>query len=131
MILVSIVVGVIAAVLLLPTVADLWSLARIAVRRERKGTLPQGDPPRFLFLVPAHNEELLIGACVSSLQALAYPPERFRIVVVADNCEDDTARLAVEAGAQCLVRHDAHRRGKPHAIAWALERLPLEQYEAV
>lgn len=131
MILVSIVVGVIAAVLLLSTVADLWSLARIVVRRERAVAPPPCDLPRFLFLVPAHNEELLIGSCVRSLRALAYPPERFRVVVVADNCADDTARLAVEAGAQCLVRRDTHRRGKPHAIAWALKRLPLREYDAV
>ena len=131
MILLSIAVGIIAAVLLLSTVADLWSLVRLALRGPSAARQPAPELPRFLFLVPAHDEELLIASCVRSLRELAYPPELFRVVVVADNCQDNTASLAVEAGAHCLVRHDTDRRGKPHAIAWALERLPLDEYDAV
>jgi cellulose synthase/poly-beta-1,6-N-acetylglucosamine synthase-like glycosyltransferase len=123
--------GLVAAVLLLPTAVDLWSLVRIVARPRHSRPSPPSELPPLLFLVPAHNEELLIESCVRSLLALAYPPTRFRVVVVADNCADRTAQFALAAGAQCLERDDPHRRGKPHAIAWALERLPLQEFHAV
>jgi cellulose synthase/poly-beta-1,6-N-acetylglucosamine synthase-like glycosyltransferase len=128
---VSLLIGLVAAVLLLQTVADLWSVARIALGPGCPDEPPVRDLPRLLFLIPAHDEELLIESCVRSLLALAYPPTRFRVVVVADNCSDRTAQCALAAGAQCLERDDPHRCGKPHAIAWALERLPLREYDAV
>jgi len=84
-----------------------------------------------LFLVPAHNEELLIQSCLGSLTRLAYPTERFDILVVADNCTDRTAELARQAGVRCLERQDPSRRGKPYAIVWALSQLPLGGIDAV
>jgi 1,2-diacylglycerol 3-beta-glucosyltransferase len=128
----SLLLGLAAVVLLLPTVSDLISLGRVllgyAARRPRAS--PAGQP-RLLFLVPAHDEELLIEACVRSLVGLRYPPARFSVVVIADNCADRTAALARTAGARCLERHDAAHPGKPRAIAWALEQVPVGEYDAV
>jgi glycosyltransferase involved in cell wall biosynthesis len=45
-------------------------------------------------LVPAHDEEALIARCVRSLFAQTYPRELIEIVVIADNCSDDTATEA-------------------------------------
>jgi cellulose synthase/poly-beta-1,6-N-acetylglucosamine synthase-like glycosyltransferase len=53
------------------------------------------------------------------------------IVVVADNCTDRTAELAITEGAECIKRSDQARPGKPRAIEWALNRLDLVQYDAV
>lgn len=78
------------------------------------------SPPvfRFDFVVPAHDEALNIAATVKSLQAVDYPKELFRVVVVADNCTDDTAMRARAAGAdEVLERHDAQLRGKGYALA--------------
>jgi len=88
-------------------------------------------PQRLLFLIPAHNEEGLIAACVRSLLELDYPAERVRVVVIADNCSDATARVTREAGAVALERSDAVHRGKPHAIAWALAQQDLGSVDAV
>jgi GT2 family glycosyltransferase len=63
---------------------------------------------------------------VRSLLAIDYPSDGFRIVVVADNCSDQTAERATEAGATVLERTDPERRGKGHALAFAFERL-IEQ----
>ncbi len=122
-----------AAVLLLPTVSDLLSLARAAVRRRVVRPPPASDsvPPRLLFLVPAHDEELLIRSCVESLRRLRYPAHRFTIVVIADNCRDRTAALVAAAGARCLERHDPQAAGKPRAIVWALTQLPVAEYDAL
>jgi 1,2-diacylglycerol 3-beta-glucosyltransferase len=73
----------------------------------------------FDLIVPAHNEEDGIIRTVSSLQAIDWPAERFRVVVVADNCCDATADVARKAGAHVLERQDATRRGKGYALAHA------------
>ena len=89
MIVLTAVLGLLAAILLLPTVSDLLSLFRLA-RGKRSSAQPPAEPPRLLFLVPAHNEERMIESCVRSLLNQQYP-ERFTAVVIADNCEDQTA----------------------------------------
>jgi cellulose synthase/poly-beta-1,6-N-acetylglucosamine synthase-like glycosyltransferase len=86
---------------------------------------------RFVVIVPAHNEELLIDGLVRSVLASDYPPDLRRLVVVADNCTDRTADRARRAGAECYERLDQARRGKPYALDWIVRRLPLERYDAV
>jgi len=128
---VTLLVGFLAAVLLLPTVSDLISLLRVLLGHRRNVLRPAVEPPRLLFLVPAHNEELLIESCVQSLMRLRYPATQRSAVVIADNCTDRTAELARAAGAQCLERHDRQLPGKPRAIAWALSRLPVKEFDTV
>ncbi|OWT74806.1 MULTISPECIES: glycosyltransferase family 2 protein [unclassified Achromobacter] len=84
--------------------------ARLKVPRARQHDL------RFDIIVPAHNETAVIERTVRSLLALDWPPENFRIIVIADNCDDDTAALARAAGAVVLERKDQHRRGKGYAL---------------
>jgi cellulose synthase/poly-beta-1,6-N-acetylglucosamine synthase-like glycosyltransferase len=127
--LITIGIALAAAVLLLATVSDLISLVRSPFNKKTPGA--PSDPPRFLFIVPAHNEEQLIASCVKSLLALRYPPDRFTTVVIADNCTDLTAARARAAGACCVERSDARLPGKPRAIAWALRQLPVDAYDAV
>lgn len=71
---------------------------------------------RFRFVVPAHNESAGITETVRSLRAVDYPQELFEVVVVADNCSDDTAEQAAAAGATVMVRNDSERRGKGYAL---------------
>jgi 1,2-diacylglycerol 3-beta-glucosyltransferase len=92
---------------------------------------PQPPTLRFDFVVPAHDESLGIAATVKSLQAVDYPPDLFRVLVVADNCTDDTAAKAREAGAIVLERQNAELRGKGYALAHAFERCLAEGADAV
>ncbi|MGH7521341.1 MAG: glycosyltransferase family 2 protein [Gemmatimonadales bacterium] len=133
MIILSVVVGFVAVVLLLPTVSDLVSIVQLPRRSppRRPARRVSAEPPRLLFLVPAHDEELMIESCVRSLMDLRYPAGRFHAVVIADNCTDRTAELARAAGAQCLERQDPKSPGKPRAIAWALQQLPVNDFDAV
>lgn len=82
-----------------------------------------GDPPsvRFDIIVPAHDEPS-IASTVENLLAVDYPKDLRRVIVVADNCTDDTAQRARGAGATVLERVDAERRGKGYALAYAFER---------
>jgi cellulose synthase/poly-beta-1,6-N-acetylglucosamine synthase-like glycosyltransferase len=131
MILVSALIALAAVLLLAQTASDLLSViwAAAGLAPARAPTTP--EPQRFLLLVPAHNEELLIEACVRSLMALRYPRKCYSVVVIADNCDDGTAALARAAGARCLERRDARLPGKPRAIAWALEQATLSDHDAV
>ena len=133
MIIVTLLAGLLAAVLLLPVISDLVSLARLAAGfRPRPSTpRPIGQLPRLLFLVPAHDEERMIESCVRSLLDLRYPAECFDVLVVADNCTDRTADLARAAGARCLERRDPASPGKPRALAWALTHVRLDELDAV
>lgn len=84
---------------------------------------------RFDLIVPAHNESAGIARTVASLRALQWPQDRFRVIVVADNCSDDTAACAAAAGAEVWERRDPIRRGKGHALDFAFRR-SLEQARA-
>jgi len=94
------------------------------------GALPV--PPRssrtlkFDVIVPAHNEVAVIERTVASLKKIDWPPDRFRVWVVADNCSDSTAELARACGAQVLERRDAALRGKGYALQHAF-RASLEE----
>src|SRR5471032_55569 len=122
MIVATVLIALVAVVLLIPTLSDAISAVALLRGAPRGPRVRAGDTPRFLFLVPAHDEALLIESCVQSLGQIRYPESAYRVVVVADNCTDDTAQLALASGAQCLVRTEPSQPGKPHAIAWALSR---------
>jgi exopolysaccharide biosynthesis WecB/TagA/CpsF family protein len=74
-------------------------------------------------VVPAHDEQMLIGRCVDSLLAQTYPRHLFRVVVIADNCSDNTAVVAADAGAEVMIRDQPNMLGKGHALRWAMDRL--------
>ena len=79
------------------------------------------EPCVFTILIPAHNEQTTLPSALRSIAAQDYPPDRVRVLVVADNCMDRTADVALEHGAECLVRTDVHRIGKGFAIAAGIE----------
>ncbi len=83
------------------------------------------DLPNFLIIVPAHNEELLLGNTLDSLQALSYPVENVSILVIADNCSDSTAEIADSKGVYSAIRSDIQRVGKGYALQDVLSRLFL------
>ncbi len=112
-------VNVALAVAGTPVLAASGYLAMLAAAARDVTPPAPNDRVRFDVIVPAHDEAQGIGATVSSLLALDYPRERYRVLVVADNCTDDTAARARAAGALVLDRHDAARRGKGYALAHA------------
>jgi cellulose synthase/poly-beta-1,6-N-acetylglucosamine synthase-like glycosyltransferase len=94
-----------------------------AARRRLPQTAESAVPIRIAIVVPAHDEELSIAACVKSLLQCASSQAPFSVYVVADNCTDQTARRAEEAGAKTLIRNDTVRRGKGYALDFAFRAL--------
>ena len=86
---------------------------------------------RFAVIVPAHNEELLVGTLCQSLLAIEYPEDKFCIYIVADNCSDGTVLVCEQYAVHVLERHNDAKLGKGHAIGWALKQIDLNQYDAV
>lgn len=129
MFLLGLVVLALALLVALPAIADFAML--LAGLGRRRAEPPRQDPQPLVFLVPAHDEEMLVQRAVRSLLGQDYPPGLLTVAVIADNCTDRTAALAREAGAMVLERSSTTERGKGYAIRWALEQLPLERWAAV
>jgi len=95
-------------------------------RRETKDYQDYEPQSRFLILVPAHNEEKVIGDIVRNLQEMDYPKELYDFYIIADNCTDNTAQAARNAGAQVIV-HNKEKAddptGKPIALKYAMDQL--------
>jgi len=81
---------------------------------------------RFVLIIPAHNEELVIAPALESIFCIDYPREAYRVIVVADNCTDRTAAIARQAGAEVYERNDSSALGKGYALAWVMEQLVAE-----
>ncbi|MCP4190394.1 MAG: glycosyltransferase [Planctomycetaceae bacterium] len=93
--------------------------------------LPTQSPQhRFMIVIPAHNEQLVIERTIRSCQAANYPPEQFDITVIADNCNDATALIAKNLGTHVLTRDDPTHQGKGYALAWAFQRLLAYPHDA-
>lgn len=72
---------------------------------------------KFICILPAHNEEAVIGNLVHSLQQQTYPKEYYDICVIADNCDDKTAEIAKEAGAMVFERHEPDKAKRTKGFA--------------
>ena len=103
--------------------AFLAALARVPGR----GLAPALADARFDLIVPAHDEASVIGRTAESLRAIRYPRSQFRVIVIADNCTDDTAQRARDAGATVWER-TSDKRGKGYALRFAFDRSLAEGF---
>jgi cellulose synthase/poly-beta-1,6-N-acetylglucosamine synthase-like glycosyltransferase len=88
-----------------------------------------GPRRRVAVLVPAHNESAGIQPTLADIKAQMRAGDR--LLVVADNCADDTAAVAAAAGAEVIVRSEPHRTGKGYALAWGFRHLGADPPEIV
>jgi cellulose synthase/poly-beta-1,6-N-acetylglucosamine synthase-like glycosyltransferase len=86
---------------------------------------------RFGIIVPAHNEELLVGKLCQSLLDVSYPAEKYCVYIVADNCSDRTMDVCSQYSVEVLERSDPLNAGKGQALAWALRQIDLDRFDAV
>lgn len=126
----ALLLSVVVFVLWLPLLSELISWFRRGRSRLATQTPSTLELPRLLFLVPAHDEELMISECARSLLGMDYPAAKRRVVIIADNCSDRTAAAAQSVGAEAMIRIEPQAPGKPRAIAWALKQLALTEWDA-
>jgi len=100
----------------MPLLAELLVLTGAALlpaaRKEIQDTGTEALP--ITVLVPAHNEEALIGRCIRSV--LAGADSGIELLVVAHNCSDATTTEAEAAGARVLLLNDPGQAGKGSAL---------------
>ena len=120
---VSLVLAAPVAIYCLEIVLGCWP------QRRRETSSATVKRPRVAVLVPAHDEASGIAATLRSIQSQLQPGDR--LIVVADNCTDKTAKVARDAGATVLERSDAYRRGKGFALAFGLDHLLADPPDVV
>lgn len=128
----SLIFAAIAIVLAIP-IAVLWveCFAALLYRRPPAPTLavPPLPAPKTVVLMPAHNEAAIIQTTIDHLRPQLNASTR--LVVVADNCTDETAMIARSAGAIIAERHNAEQRGKGYALDYGLSVLESDPPDVV
>jgi len=116
----TILAAVAAAVLAIPAVVFFVEcVASLFLRAGKQVARPEGVSLRVM--IPAHDEELGIAATLAEVQSQLAPDDR--ILLVADNCSDGTAEIALAAGAEVIERVDSEQRGKGYALAYGIDHL--------
>ncbi len=97
--------------------------------RRRQPLTTSTRHPRTAVLIPAHNEQLGLQQTLQVL--LPTLDGNDRVVVVADNCDDQTAEIARAAGVEVINRNDPARRGKGYALDFAVQYLRQNPPEVI
>jgi cellulose synthase/poly-beta-1,6-N-acetylglucosamine synthase-like glycosyltransferase len=118
-----------AALLLLVPATVLFAEVLLAATRRDRVTTHDGERRPLAVLMPAHNEaSIIVGALRSIIPQLG----KFdRLLVVADNCSDDTAAVAAREGAEVIMRSDLTRRGKGYALDFGVRHLAADPPQVV
>ncbi|HSN84651.1 MAG TPA: glycosyltransferase family 2 protein [Polyangiales bacterium] len=128
MFLLTLAATVVAAILLAPAlIFFVECIASVFLGSGARRTRPDGVS--LVVLIPAHDESQGIGATIADVRSQLGP--RDRIVVIADNCTDDTAEVARGAGAEVIERHAPEQRGKGYALAFGTDHLAADPPDLV
>lgn len=102
-----------------------------ALRRKRSSPTmaPSSLFHRTTVLIPAHDEGSGILPTLADVQAQLGPHDN--VLVVADNCTDDTAEISATAGVEVVVRADPTRRGKGYALEFGVQHLAIDPPDVV
>ncbi|MBC5646941.1 glycosyltransferase family 2 protein [Christensenella sp. NSJ-35] len=95
----------------------------VALFKKPKKPAAAAKNHHFAILIAARNESAVIGQLISSIKKQKYPQDKIDIFVVADNCTDDTARVAEKAGANVYERYNKKYVGKGYALSYALNAI--------
>jgi cellulose synthase/poly-beta-1,6-N-acetylglucosamine synthase-like glycosyltransferase len=105
-------------------------VAATALRgRPKSVLLHHGVRKRIAVLVPAHNESVGLIPTLVNIQSQSLPGDR--ILVVADNCSDDTAAIALAEGAEVVERNEPTKLGKGYALDWGIRHLSSDPPEII
>jgi cellulose synthase/poly-beta-1,6-N-acetylglucosamine synthase-like glycosyltransferase len=124
----KILLGAAAIFLLLPATV-LFVEVILAIPRRRNKTTDIHARQRLAILMPAHNEALVIAESLMSV--IPQLRETDRLLVVADNCTDETSAIASATGAEVIIRTDLAHRGKGYALDYGIRHLALDAPDLV
>jgi len=118
-------------ILLVLAIQTAWLAVQVtgASAHHLRAALPSNARARLAVVIPAHNEAGGILRTLESIQQQLAPGDR--ILVVADNCNDDTAAIAQRYGVDVIARRDAVLKGKGFALAFGVDHLRPDPPEVV
>ena len=94
---------------------------------------PAKKKHKYGILIAARNEENVIGNLIDSINKQDYPKELYQVFVVADNCTDNTAKIAKKHGAIVYERFDDEHKTKGYALEFLVDNISkdygVETYE--
>jgi cellulose synthase/poly-beta-1,6-N-acetylglucosamine synthase-like glycosyltransferase len=125
---IEIVLCIVALVLLAPATV-LFAEVFCAVAGHREVHVHGAARRRVALLMPAHNEASVIAGALRSI--IPQLNEVDRLVVVADNCSDETASIAAAEGAEVINRTDLIRFGKGYALDFGVQHLERDAPDVV
>lgn len=84
---------------------------------------PAKEKHKYAIVIAARNEEEVIGNLLDSIKKQDYPQELVTTFVVADNCTDNTAKIARDKGAICYERFNDKDKTKGYALEYLFEQI--------
>lgn len=96
---------------------------------KQRGGVENAELHRYAAIISARNESAVIGRLIRTLKEQDYPSELLDVIVVADNCTDNTAEVARSAGAIVYERFNKVQVGKGYALDYLFKHIFEEQGE--
>jgi cellulose synthase/poly-beta-1,6-N-acetylglucosamine synthase-like glycosyltransferase len=125
----AVVLTFVCALLLIPAAVLFVEVAAAILPGEERSTPPANGSRRVAVLIPAHDEETTIARTLKSIVPQLGPADR--LLVVADNCSDQTEEIARKEGAEAVRRVNAELRGKGYALDHGVRHLEKDPPDVV
>lgn len=114
---------VIVVLLALPVVILVLQIL-VSLPRYKSKVIAINLRPSIVVLIPAHNESSSLVPTLNSVKAQLAQGDS--VIVIADNCSDDTAQIAAATGVVALERHDEVKRGKGYALDFGVRYIETQ-----
>ncbi|MEM8675803.1 MAG: glycosyltransferase family 2 protein [Cyanobacteria bacterium P01_G01_bin.67] len=125
----NIVLIAVGIILLIPCLVFFIECLAAFVSDSSSLNLEHINRPETTVLIPAHNEAAQIKEVIEIL--LPQLTKQDQVIVIADNCHDNTAELARATGVRVLEREHLTNRGKGYALDYAMQHIRHNPPEVV
>lgn len=104
-------------------------IATLAFKKEKILLKTNNKKNKFAIIIPARNEEKVIGNLIQSLNYQNYPKEKYKVFVVPNNCSDNTENVSKRNNAQIISCKNKIINSKGEALEYAFETLNNDEYD--
>ena len=118
--------GIILVLAIIPGTIELLWLTTGALLPYKSSLKKSIDKLPTVVIIPAHNESQCI---VEAIRTIKNCTGSFEVIVIADNCTDNTCELSKKEKARVIVRVDPMHMGKGYALKYAFDFLLKENFE--
>jgi cellulose synthase/poly-beta-1,6-N-acetylglucosamine synthase-like glycosyltransferase len=125
----AILLTLVGALLLVPATVLFVEVTAAIMPGEARSIAVANGSRRVAVLIPAHDEETTIARTLRSIAPQLGP--RDRLLVVADNCSDETEQIARNEGAEAIGRQNTELRGKGYALDYGVRHLEKDPPDVV